>query len=84
MKKVLSLMIVVAAAAMVSCAGNQTKKAEAVEAEAVETVETVEAPACCEKADSCAEACNEATAETATPAEEAAAAETTTPAEATK
>ncbi|HJA98925.1 MAG TPA: hypothetical protein H9779_04935 [Candidatus Alistipes avicola] len=73
MKKVLSLMIVVAAAAMVSCAGNQTKKAEAVEAEAVETVETVEAPACCEKADSCAEACTEA-----------AAAETTTPAEATK
>ena len=72
MKKVLSLMIVVAAAAMVSCAGNQTKKAEAVEAEAVETVETVEAPACCEKADSCAEACTEA-----------AAAETTTPAEAT-
>lgn len=71
-------MIVVAAAAMVSCAGNQTKKAEAVEAEAVEaeaveTVETVEAPACCEKADSCAEACTEA-----------AAAETTTPAEATK
>ena len=45
MKKVLSLMIVVAAAAMVSCAGKQAKQAETVEVEATEVVET---PACCE------------------------------------
>ena len=44
MKKVLSLMIVVAAAAMVSCAGKQAKQAETVEVEATEVVET---PACC-------------------------------------
>ena len=46
MKKVLSLMIVVAAAAMVSCAGKQAKQAETVEVEATEVVET---PACCEE-----------------------------------
>ena len=40
MKKVLSLMIVVAAAAMVSCAGKQAKQAETVEVEATEVVET--------------------------------------------
>jgi len=44
MKKVLSLMIVVAAAAMVSCAGKQAKQAETVEVEATEGVET---PAWC-------------------------------------
>lgn len=67
MKKVLSLMIVVAAAAMVSCAGKQAKQAETVEVEATEVVET---PACCEKADSCATAC-ETPAETPAPAEAA-------------
>ena len=68
MKKVLSLMIVVAAAAMVSCAGKQAKQAETVEVEATEVVET---PACCEEpADSCATAC-ETPAETPAPAEAA-------------
>ena len=66
MKKVLSLMIVVAAAAMVSCAGKQAKQAETVEVEATEGVE----PAACEKADSCATAC-ETPAETPAPAEAA-------------
>ena len=50
MKKVLSLMIVVAAAAMVSCAGKQAKQAETVEVEATEVVET---PACCEEPAAC-------------------------------
>lgn len=73
MKKVLSLMIVVAAAAMVSCAGKQAKQAETVEVEATEVVETpacCEEPAACEKADSCATAC-ETPAETPAPAEAA-------------
>lgn len=72
-KKVLSLMIVVAAAAMVSCAGKQAKQAETVEVEATEVVETpacCEEPAACEKADSCATAC-ETPAETPAPAEAA-------------
>lgn len=73
MKKVLSLMIVVAAAAMVSCVGKQAKQAEPVEVEATEVVETpacCEEPAACEKADSCATAC-ETPAETPAPAEAA-------------
>ena len=47
MKKVLSLMIVVAAAAMVSCAGKQAKQAETVEVEATEVVETPALPHGC-------------------------------------
>ena len=73
MKKVLSLMIVVAAAAMVSCAGKQAKQADTVDGEATEVVETpacCEEPAACEKADSCATAC-ETPAETPAPAEAA-------------
>ena len=67
MKKVLSLMIVVAAAAMVSCAGKQAKQAETVEVEATEVVET---PACWEEPAGCEEAC-ETPAETPAPAEAA-------------
>ena len=67
MKKVLSLMIVVAAAARVSCAGKQAKQAETV---VVETPACCEEPAACEKADSCATAC-ETPAETPAPAEAA-------------
>jgi len=50
MKKFFSLMIVLAAVAMVSCGGN--KKANA-EAEATATEVVAEETTCCEKSDSC-------------------------------
>ncbi len=54
MKKFYSFLIVLAAAAMVGCAGNANKTADAAEADAA-AVEAVEG--CCEKADSCAKEC---------------------------
>ena len=57
MKKIFSLVIVLAAVAMVSCGGNANKKAAA-EAAATEAAATVEAAAC-EKCDSTAACCAE-------------------------
>lgn len=56
MKKFYSFLIVAAAVAMVSCAGNANKSADA---EAVEEVAVEACEACCEKADSacCEKAC---------------------------
>ena len=74
MKKIFTFAIMFAAVAMVAC-GGQTKKAEAVEAEAevVEVAEVAE-EACCEEcaeacAEACTEACTEACAEAEAPAE---------------
>lgn len=53
MKKILSIVIVLAAATMVSCGGNTTKTAVAAEAEAVVTEDV-----CCEATDSCAVECD--------------------------
>ena len=67
MKKILSFVIVLAAAAMVSCAGNTNKKAAEAEAETVEAAaaeetaekcECGECEACTEKCE-CCEACAE-------------------------
>lgn len=51
MKKIFSLMIVLAAVAMVSCCGNKKTNAEA-ETVATEVVDEA-AASCCEKKDSC-------------------------------
>ena len=60
MKKIFSLIVIVAAVAMVSCCGNK-KAATEVEAAEVEATEVVEeAAACCEKCDSCCEKCEAA------------------------
>ncbi len=66
MKKVFTLMVVFAAVAMVSCAGNKAKKeAEAAATEVVATEETP-AEACCENAENCEKECpKEAAAEVA-------------------
>lgn len=59
MKKIFSFVIVLAAVAMVSCGGNATKPAEAVEVEATEVVEAVAAcdsTACCADTTACAKA----------------------------
>ncbi|MEG1700410.1 MAG: hypothetical protein RRY33_03930 [Alistipes sp.] len=65
MKKIFSVVIVLAAVAMVSCGGNATKPADAVEVEATEVVETVvpDSTACCADSTACekaaeGEACN--------------------------
>ena len=65
MKKILSLVVLAAAVAMVSCAGNPQKPAEAAEAPACEQ--------CCPEA--CATCDKAATCEQAAPAAEAAPAE---------
>lgn len=59
MKKVYSLIVVLAAAAMVSCAGNANKNA-AVETEATETVTEVvaEPAAACDSTKCCCEECD--------------------------
>lgn len=59
MKKIFSLIVIVAAVAMVSCCGNK-KAATEVEATEVEATEVVEEAACCEKCDSCCEKCEAA------------------------
>ena len=58
MKKIFSLVIVLAAVAMVSCGGNANKKAAATDAAATEAAAT-EASACTEECDSTA-ACEQA------------------------
>lgn len=62
MKKILSLVVVVAAVAMVSCAGNNTKKAEAT-CEPAACAQCDEAATCPEAAAPAAEAPAEAPAE---------------------
>ena len=71
MKKLFTLMVVVAAMAMVGCCGNKAKKAEA-EAAAVE---------CCEEKECCGECEGECCAEGETAEAEGEAAETTEAAE---
>lgn len=69
MKKIFSFVFVLAAVAMVSCGGNNTKPAETVvEAEATEIVSECDGctekcdstAACCEKCDSTAACCEKA------------------------
>ncbi len=70
MKKIFTFAIMFAAVAMVAC-GGQTKKTEAVEAEAevVEVAEVAEEACCEECAEACCEECTEACAEAEAPAE---------------
>jgi len=69
MKKIFSFVVVLAAAAMVSCGGNaNTKPAEAEETTVEATVEETTCCGECEKCDStaCCDKCQEAAAEAAT------------------
>lgn len=71
MKKIFSFVVVLAAVAMVGCAGNSNKKAAEVEAEATEAA--VECTAECDSTKVCAEACDStkaAAAEEVAPVEE--------------
>lgn len=76
MKKIFSFVVVLAAVAMVGCAGNSNKKAAEVEAEATEAAVECTAVECTEECDStkvCAEACDStkaAAAEEVAPVEE--------------
>ena len=57
MKKFYSFLIVLAAAAMVSCAGNTTKTADAAEGEAVEACEECTKECCKEAEGECTKEC---------------------------
>lgn len=73
MKKIFSFVVVLAAVAMVGCAGNSNKKAAEAEAEAQATEAAVECTEECDSTKVCAEACDStkaAAAEEVAPVEE--------------